>query len=66
MFIVSSARLRHDTQISFTVTFPPDITKALICLQGRGRVVRPPSLGRTPGIGAIIDDYEIRRTEREV
>jgi hypothetical protein len=66
MLILSPVRLRHDTPITFTVTFPTDITKAFIRLHGRGRVVRQNPPGPIPAIGAIIDEYEIRRSGREV
>lgn len=61
-FVLSSVRLRHDTRISFIVTFPKEVTKNLIRLYGRGRVVRQGSPRSMAGIGAIIDDYEIRPT----
>ncbi len=66
MLIHSPVRLRHDTPITFTVTFPADITKAFISLHGRGRVVRQTSPGSNPAFGAIIDEYEIRRSNRVV
>jgi PilZ domain-containing protein len=61
MYIDGPARLRHDTPISFTVYLPLDQTKVPLRIDGRGRVVR--SEGGLPlrGIGAIIDDYRIRR-----
>ncbi len=60
LFIMAPVRLRHDTPITFMVELPTGITKTPIQLHGQGRVVRQP-LGRvSPGIGAIIDRYELR------
>ncbi len=60
LFIQAPVRLPHDTKITFVVELPTHITKSPVQLHGQGRVVRQP-LGRLAGgIGAIIDQYELR------
>ena len=61
MFLDGPASLRHDTPISFTVFLPPDLTRVPMRIDGRGRVVRSNGGVAARGIGAIIDDYRIRR-----
>jgi hypothetical protein len=63
LFIKAPVDLPHDTRITFTVELPADVTKIPVQLYGQGRVVRPPAGGVTSGIGAIIDQYELRRPD---
>ncbi len=59
LFLTVPARLDPETPISFTVTFPPEITNTPIELVGQGRVVRSGQVGEPEGIAAIIDDYQL-------
>jgi hypothetical protein len=59
LLIIAPVRLPHDTRISFTVDLPEGVTKSPVRLHGQGRVVRQPSGRLAPGIGAIIDHYEL-------
>lgn len=61
MFIDASLRLRHHTPITFTVYLPSQVTRIPLQIDGRGRVVRQNGAATVHGIGAIIDDYRIRR-----
>ncbi|MCL5005178.1 MAG: PilZ domain-containing protein [Acidobacteria bacterium] len=59
LFIVTPVRLRHDTEIQFTVLLSSEVTKVRTELRCRGRVVRQRAQGAAAGIGVVIDDYQL-------
>jgi PilZ domain len=59
LFILTPVRLRHDTEIQFTVLFPSEVTKGRTQLHCQGRVVRQRMRGAAAGIGVVIDDYRL-------
>jgi PilZ domain len=66
LFIVTPVRLRHDTQIKFTISLPMEITKIPTELLCTGRVVRQYPTGANAGIGVVIDDYRLRHSHQPV
>ncbi len=60
LFMTVPIQLRCKTPITFTVFLPAEITRVSLELLCQGRVVRRNPPGEVPGIGAIIDDYQIR------
>jgi hypothetical protein len=64
LFLVVRKRLRRSTPITITVELPLEYTKVPLELHCRGRVVRWNQPEEQPGMGAIIDDYELRRMHR--
>jgi len=59
LFILTPVRLRHDTEIQFTVLLPSEVTKVRTQLHCQGRVVRRRVRGAAAGIGVVIDDYQL-------
>lgn len=59
-------RLRALTPISITVSLPIELTKMPLQLLCEGRVVKQEGDTLPTGLGAIIDDYRIRRVPRVV
>lgn len=53
-------RLRQQTPITCTVFLPNSVTTVPIELTCQGRVVRRTQLGKAPGLGATIEDYQLR------
>lgn len=66
MLLTVPIRLRHATPITITAFLPVEITKVRVKLFCEGRVVRQEQAGKRPGIGAIIDHYQLRPTLRPV
>ena len=66
LFILTSVRLRHDTEIQFTVLLPSVITKVRAKLDCQGRVVRQRSERGASGLAVVIDDYQLRSTGKPV
>ena len=66
MLIDASIRLREGTSFTFTVSLPSDVTRVPVELDGSARVVRQNGANSSGGVGAIIDDYQIRRARMSV
>ncbi|HUZ46660.1 MAG TPA: PilZ domain-containing protein [Terriglobia bacterium] len=66
LFILTSVRLRRDTEVRFTVLLPSEITKVGAELDCQGRVVRQRSQNEASGIAVVIDDYQLRSTGKPV
>ncbi len=64
LFVVVGKKLRRTTPISLTVELPSDVTPVPLQLRCWGRVVRWNRPHEKPGMGAIIDDYELRPVQR--
>lgn len=62
LFIVGPVRLRHDTPINLTVSFPVEVTHVPIRLECEGRVIRQRRTASLHGIGVVIDDYNLAAT----
>jgi len=60
LFLSLPGKVGRNTRIKLTVEFPSDATPRPLQLLCLGRVVRWNKSGEQPGIGVIIDDYEIR------
>lgn len=58
MFMLLPVRLRPETPVSISVSLPVEFTRIPLQLLCEGRVVGQPA-GVT-GVGAIIDDYQVR------
>jgi hypothetical protein len=59
-------RLRASTPISITVSLPVEITGRPLQIFCQGRVVKQDKSSPVSGLGAIIDDYRFRPTQRMV
>ncbi len=64
LFFMVGKKLRRTTPISITVELPSEVTQVPLVLRCRGRVVRWNRPHEKPGMGAIIDDYELRPVQR--
>jgi hypothetical protein len=62
MFMSLPVRLRPDTAVKISVSLPVEYTRIPLELLCEGRVVGQPA--GVVGVGAIIDDYEVRRVQR--
>ncbi len=62
MLMLLPVSLRHETPITIAVSLPVDYTRIPLQLRCEGRVVGQPA-GAT-GVGAIIDDYQVRRAQQ--
>lgn len=62
MFMALPVRLRPETAVTISVSLPVEFTRVPLQLRCEGRVVGHPA-GVT-GVGAIIDDYQVRRVQR--
>jgi hypothetical protein len=61
VFMRLPSQLRPNTRISLTVSLPTDVTRIPLKLFCQARVVDQKEVRTYPfGIGAIIDDYQIR------
>lgn len=63
LFVLTSVRVPHNTEIRFTVLLPSEVTKASTQLLCQGRVVRQRARGAAVGIGMVIDDYQLLAAE---
>lgn len=67
VFMRLPSQLRPNTRITLTVSLPTEITKVPLKLRCRARVVGQGEAKRSPfGIGAIIDDYQLRAARQHV
>jgi len=65
VFMRLPSQLRPNTRIVLTVSLPAEITKIPLNLRCQARVVSQRETGTYPfGIGAVIDDYQIRSARR--
>jgi hypothetical protein len=65
VFMRLPSELRPNTRISLTVSLPTEITRIPLKLFCQARVVGQGKGGTHPlGIGAVIDDYQIRPARR--
>lgn len=60
LFVAVPVRPRRATPITITVVLPKEVTRAPVELYCQGRVVRWSGTRELPGIGAVIDEYELR------
>jgi hypothetical protein len=65
LYLSAPLRLGRKTPITFTVLLPAEVTKVALELRCQGRVVRWSRPGELPGMGAIIDNYELRPAHRK-
>lgn len=64
LFVRVPIRLPHETRVKIKVDLPIDVTKVPLELLCQARVVRQQKPNGGLGIGAIIDDYELRPAHR--
>jgi hypothetical protein len=64
LFLRTPIRLPHKTRVRITVDLPIGVTKVPVELLCRARVVSQEKPDGRPGMGAIIDDYELRPSHR--
>jgi hypothetical protein len=64
LFIEVAAHLRRATSVMIKVKLPPEVTKVPLELFCKGRVVRWDRHGQVEGVGAVIDEYELRPLTR--
>ncbi len=60
LFVAMPKPPRVDTSITVTVILPALVTNVRLELYCRGRVMRRNRPGELKGMGAVIDDYELR------
>ena len=60
LLIVMPSPLPLGTTINVTINLPIELTKVPVELSCQGRVVRKSRMGKNQGIGAIIEDFELR------
>ena len=60
LFIEIPVRLQRATSVKIKVMLPPEVTKVPLELLCQGRVVRWNRHGQVQGLGAVIDEYELR------
>jgi hypothetical protein len=64
LFIEIPTRLHRATSIMIKVMLPPEVTQVPLELLCQGRVVRWNQHGKNQGLGAVIDEYELRPVPR--
>lgn len=64
VFIEISSRPRLETPVTIKVLLPQGVTQVPVQLLCSGRVVRWNHRGQVQGLGAVIDDYELRPAPR--
>jgi len=64
LFIEIPLRLHRSTTVSIRVVLPRDATHLPLELLCQGRVVRWNQRGQVQGLGAVIDQYELRPLPR--
>jgi len=64
LFIEMPVRLNRATSVTIKVVLPPEVTKVPLELLCQGRVVRWNQHGQVQGVGAVIDEYELRPVTR--
>jgi len=60
LMVVMPSPLPLGTIINVTINLPIELTKVPVKLSCQGRVVRKSRLGASQGIGAIIEDFQLR------
>lgn len=67
VFMRLPSQLRPNTRITLTVSLPTEITKIPLKLRCQARVVSQKGDKTYPfGIGAVIDDYQLRTVRQQV
>jgi len=64
LFIEIPIRLQRATSVKIKVVLPPEVTQVPLELLCQGRVVRWNRRGHVQGLGAVIDEYELRPVPR--
>jgi hypothetical protein len=64
LFIETPIRLQRATSVRIKVMLPREVTKVPLELLCEGRVVRWDQHGKVQGVGAVIDEYELRPASR--
>jgi PilZ domain len=64
LFIEIPVRLHRATSVKIRVLLPPEVTQVPLELLCQGRVVRWNQHGQVQGLGAVIDEYELRPIAR--
>jgi hypothetical protein len=64
LFIEVPVRPQPATPVTIKVMLPREVTQVPLELLCQGRVVRWSQRGKTQGLGAVIDEYELRRVRR--
>ena len=64
LFIEIPTHVRPDTPLMIRVKFPREVTHVPMELLCQGRVVRWNQQGQVQGMGAVIDEYELRPVPR--
>ena len=62
LLVVMPTPLPLGTTINVTINLPIELTKVPVELSCLGRVVRKSRMGKNQGIGAIIEDFQLRPT----
>jgi len=65
LFLTVPVRPRRQTPITVTVLLPSEVTQIPLELLCEGRVIRWNQPGELVGMGATIDDYELRPARRK-
>jgi hypothetical protein len=60
LFIEVPVRLHRSTAVAIKVKLPSEVTSVPLELLCQGRVVRSNQRGKAQGLGAVIDEYELR------
>ena len=60
LLVVMPSPLPLGTTINVTINLPIELTKVPVELSCLGRVVRKSRMGKNQGIGAIIEDFQVR------
>ncbi len=66
LLVVMPTPLPLGTTINVTINLPIELTKVPVELSCLGRVVRKSRMGKNQGIGAIIEDFQLRPTRLKV
>jgi hypothetical protein len=64
LFIEIPVRLHRATSVKIKVLLPREVTQVPLELLCQGRVVRWNQQGQVQGLGAVIDEYELRPVTR--
>jgi len=64
LFIEIPIRLHRATSVMIKVVLPREVTQVPLELLCQGRVVRWNQQGQVQGLGAVIDEYELRPVPR--
>lgn len=64
LFIEIPVRPQLATPVTIKVLLPPEVTQVPMELRCLGRVVRWNRRGQNQGLGAVIDEYELRPVQK--